>query len=144
MAKKKSTAKKANDPSIGLSRKFWTADKGKPSGFFSPLFVVKLFVETIKSLKRSVYNPCFGSGGIILQAERSVEAHEARTMNNSLCSQTSPPTRCNLSNLLQGKKPTNQKTDSQLKFHRIFIDICLALRQLVSVNPTPINLRGVA
>jgi type I restriction enzyme M protein len=53
--------------------------EGKGGGeFYTPRSVVKLLVEMIEPYSGRVYDPCCGSGGMFVQAERFVEAHGGR------------------------------------------------------------------
>jgi len=53
--------------------------EGKSGGeFYTPRSVVKLLVEMIEPLSGRVYDGCFGSAGMFVQAERFVEAHGGR------------------------------------------------------------------
>lgn len=54
----------------------FAAQEGRGGGeFYTPRSVVKLLVEMIEPFKGRVYDPCCGSGGMFVQAERFVEAH---------------------------------------------------------------------
>lgn len=57
----------------------FASSEGKGGGeFYTPRSVVKLLVETIEPYSGRVYDPCCGSGGMFVQAERFVEAHGGR------------------------------------------------------------------
>jgi type I restriction enzyme M protein len=50
--------------------------EGKGGGeFYTPRSVVKLLVEMIEPYSGRVYDPCCGSGGMFVQAERFIQAH---------------------------------------------------------------------
>ncbi len=50
--------------------------EGKGGGeYYTPRVVVRLLVEMIEPFSGRVYDPCCGSGGMFVQAERFVEAH---------------------------------------------------------------------
>jgi type I restriction enzyme M protein len=53
--------------------------EGKRGGeFFTPRSVVQTIVEMLEPTKGRVYDPCCGSGGMFVQSERFVEAHQGR------------------------------------------------------------------
>ncbi len=53
--------------------------EGKKGGqFYTPRSIVKLLVEMIEPYKGRVYDPCCGSGGMFVQSEKFVKAHEGR------------------------------------------------------------------
>ncbi|MCP9979145.1 type I restriction-modification system subunit M [Actinomadura madurae] len=53
--------------------------EGKRGGeFYTPSSVVKLLVEILEPFKGRVYDPCCGSGGMFVQAERFVLSHRGR------------------------------------------------------------------
>ena len=57
----------------------FASSEGKGGGeFYTPRSVVKLLVEMIEPYSGRVYDPCCGSGGMFVQAERFVEAHGGR------------------------------------------------------------------
>ena len=54
----------------------FASSEGKGGGeFYTPRAVVKLLVEMIEPYSGRVYDPCCGSGGMFVQAERFIEAH---------------------------------------------------------------------
>jgi type I restriction enzyme M protein len=57
----------------------FASSEGKGGGeFYTPRSVVRLLVEMIEPYSGRVYDPCCGSGGMFIQAERFVEAHGGR------------------------------------------------------------------
>ena len=53
--------------------------EGRRGGeFFTPRSVVQTIVEMLEPTKGRVYDPCCGSGGMFVQSERFVEAHQGR------------------------------------------------------------------
>ena len=53
--------------------------EGKRGGeFYTPASVVRLLVEVLEPYKGRVYDPCCGSGGMFVQAEKFVLAHRGR------------------------------------------------------------------
>lgn len=67
--------------------------EGKRGGqFYTAGCVVRLLVEMIQPFKGRVYDPCCGSGGMFVQSERFVEAHNGMQNNISVFGQESNPT----------------------------------------------------
>lgn len=67
--------------------------EGKRGGqFYTAGSVVKVLVEMIQPFKGRVYDPCCGSGGMFVQSERFVEAHEGGRNDVSVFGQESNPT----------------------------------------------------
>lgn len=57
----------------------FAGSEGKRGGeFFTPRSVVRMMVEMLEPHKGRVYDPCCGSGGMFVQSEKFVEAHEGR------------------------------------------------------------------
>ena len=53
--------------------------EGKKGGqFYTPRAIVRVLVEMLEPYKGRVYDPCCGSGGMFVQSEKFVEAHEGR------------------------------------------------------------------
>jgi type I restriction enzyme M protein len=72
--------------------KFASAE-GKAGGeFYTPQSVVKLLVEMIEPYKGRVYDPCCGSGGMFVQSEKFVLAHDGRLGDLAIYGQESNPT----------------------------------------------------
>jgi type I restriction enzyme M protein len=67
--------------------------EGKRAGqFYTAGPVVRLLVEMLQPFKGRVYDPCCGSGGMFVQSERFVEAHNGRRNDVSIFGQESNPT----------------------------------------------------
>lgn len=67
--------------------------EGKRGGqFYTAGSVVQLLVEMIQPFKGRVYDPCCGSGGMFVQSERFVGAHNGQQNNISIFGQESNPT----------------------------------------------------
>ncbi len=67
--------------------------EGKRGGqFYTAGCVVRLLVEMLQPFKGRVYDPCCGSGGMFVQSERFVEAHEGRRDDVSIFGQESNAT----------------------------------------------------
>ncbi|XRQ12087.1 N-6 DNA methylase [Actinomadura welshii] len=58
--------------------KFARAEGKRGGEFYTPPSVVKLLVEILEPFKGRVYDPCCGSGGMFVQAERFVLSHRGR------------------------------------------------------------------
>ncbi len=64
--------------------------EGKQSGqFYTPRHVVRVLVEMLAPYKGRVYDPCCGSGGMFVQSERFIEAHQGRLGDISIYGQES-------------------------------------------------------
>ena len=67
--------------------------EGKRGGqFYTAGSVVRLLVEMLQPFKGRVYDPCCGSGGMFVQSERFVEAHNGHRNDVSIFGQESNPT----------------------------------------------------
>jgi type I restriction enzyme M protein len=67
--------------------------EGKRGGqFYTAGCVVQLLVEMLQPFKGRVYDPCCGSGGMFVQSERFVEAHNGKRNDVSIFGQESNPT----------------------------------------------------
>jgi type I restriction enzyme M protein len=67
--------------------------EGKRAGqFYTAGPVVRLLVEMLQPFKGRVYDPCCGSGGMFVQSERFVEAHNGQRNDVSIFGQESNPT----------------------------------------------------
>jgi type I restriction enzyme M protein len=67
--------------------------EGKRGGqFYTAGCVVRLLVEMIQPFKGRVYDPCCGSGGMFVQSEQFVSAHNGQQNDVSIFGQESNPT----------------------------------------------------
>ena len=67
--------------------------EGKRGGqFYTAECVVRLLVSVVQPFKGRVYDPCCGSGGMFVQSEQFVEAHNGRQNDVSIFGQESNPT----------------------------------------------------
>ena len=57
---------------------FFLAEGRKGGQFYTPRSIVKLLVEMIEPYKGRVYDPCCGSGGMFVQSEKFVLAHQGK------------------------------------------------------------------
>jgi type I restriction enzyme M protein len=58
--------------------KFARAEGRRAGEFYTPAIVVRLLVEVLEPYSGRVYDPCCGSGGMFVQAEKFVLAHRGR------------------------------------------------------------------
>jgi len=66
--------------------------EGKKGGeFYTPRSVVRVLVEILAPYKGRVFDPCCGSGGMFVQSEKFVEAHDGRIGDISIFGQESNP-----------------------------------------------------
>ena len=74
--------------------------EGKKGGqFYTARCVVKLLVEMIEPYKGRVYDPCCGSGGMFVQSEKFVLAHQGKVRDISIYGQESNRTTWRLCNM---------------------------------------------
>ena len=67
--------------------------EGKRGGeFFTPSCVVRTLVEVLQPFKGRVYDPCCGSGGMLVQSAKFVESHSGNINNIAIYGQDSNPT----------------------------------------------------
>jgi type I restriction enzyme M protein len=71
---------------------FASAEGKKGGQFYTPRSIVRLLIEMIEPYKGRVYDPCCGSGGMFVQSEKFVEAHEGRINDLSIFGQESNQT----------------------------------------------------
>jgi type I restriction enzyme M protein len=70
----------------------FAAAEGKLGGeFYTPRGVVRLLVEMLEPYNGRVYDPCCGSGGMFVQSEKFVQAHDGLKTDISLFGQESNP-----------------------------------------------------
>src|SRR5213596_746960 len=71
---------------------FASAEGKKGGQFYTPQSVVRLLVEMLAPYKGRVYDPCCGSGGMLVQSEKFVEAHGGKLGDISIYGQESNAT----------------------------------------------------
>jgi type I restriction enzyme M protein len=79
--------------------KFASGEGARGGQFYTPASVVRLLVQMIEPYKGRVFDPCCGSGGMFVQAERFVEAHHGRVGDISIYGQESNPTTWRLAHM---------------------------------------------
>lgn len=68
----------------------FAGSEGKRGGeFYTPRSVVRVMVEILAPYKGRVYDPCCGSGGMFVQSEKFVEAHDGRVGDIAIYGQES-------------------------------------------------------
>jgi type I restriction enzyme M protein len=98
----------------------FAAAEGKKGGqFYTARCVVKLLVEMIEPYKGRVFDPCCGSGGMFVQSEKFVEAHDGKRTDLSIYAQESNQTTwrlCKMNLAIRGIE-ANIAWNSQGSFH---------------------------
>lgn len=59
---------------------FATAEGKKGGQFYTPGSVVRVLVALLSPHKGRIYDPCCGSGGMFVQSEKFIEAHDGKTV----------------------------------------------------------------
>ncbi|GAB4314086.1 MAG: class I SAM-dependent DNA methyltransferase [Methanobacteriaceae archaeon] len=71
---------------------FASAEGKKGGQFYTPRSIVKVLVEMIEPYQGRIYDPCCGSGGMFVQSEKFVEAHEGKIGDIAIYGQESNQT----------------------------------------------------
>ena len=80
--------------------KMFASAEGKLGGeFYTPRSIVNLLVEMLEPFKGRVYDPCCGSGGMFVQAEKFVLEHSGRIGDISIYGQEKNATTWRLCNM---------------------------------------------
>lgn len=78
--------------------------EGKQGGqFYTPKSIVKLLVTMLEPYKGRVFDPCRGSGGMFVQSEEFVAAHQGRVNDISIYGQESNQTTWRLAKLAKNQ-----------------------------------------
>ncbi len=72
--------------------KFAAAEGRNGGQFYTPRTVVRLLVEMIRPFKGRIYDPCCGSGGMFVQSQEFIKAHQGKIGDVSIYGQESNPT----------------------------------------------------
>src|SRR5690606_16120951 len=72
--------------------KFAAAEGRNGGQFYTPRTVVRLLVEMIQPFKGRIYDPCCGSGGMFVQSQEFIKAHQGKIGDVSIYGQESNPT----------------------------------------------------
>jgi len=67
--------------------KFATAEGKRGGEYYTPSSVVRVLVEVLEPTSGRVYDPCCGSGGMFVQTEKFLEAHDREGSNISVYGQ---------------------------------------------------------
>ena len=110
---------------------FANAEGKKGGQFYTPRSIVKVLVEMIEPYKGRVFDPCCGSGGMFVQSEKFVKAHEGRIDDIAVYGQESNPTTwklCKINLAIRGIEAMVECGDSFLedKHEDLKVDYILA------------------
>ncbi|HHJ13151.1 MAG TPA: SAM-dependent DNA methyltransferase [Gammaproteobacteria bacterium] len=98
----------------------FAAAEGKKGGqFYTPGSIVKVLVNMLEPYKGRVYDPCCGSGGMFVQAEKLVEAHQGRIDDISIYGQESNQTTyrlCRMNLAIRGIDGSNVRWNGEGSF----------------------------
>ncbi|WP_048190703.1 class I SAM-dependent DNA methyltransferase [Methanobacterium sp. SMA-27] len=97
---------------------FANAEGKKGGQFYTPRSIVKILVEMIEPYSGRIYDPCCGSGGMFVQSEKFVEAHEGKLGDIAIYGQESNQTTwrlCKINLAIRG-------IDSNIKWGNSFTD----------------------
>lgn len=97
---------------------FANAEGKKGGQFYTPRSIVKILVEMIEPYHGRVYDPCCGSGGMFVQSEKFVEAHEGKLDDIAVYGQESNQTTwrlCKINLAIRG-------IDSNIQWGNSFIE----------------------
>ncbi len=72
--------------------RFADAEGKKGGEFYTPESIVKTLVYMLRPYKGRVYDPCCGSGGMFVQSEKFILAHQGKIADLSIYGQESNPT----------------------------------------------------
>ena len=98
----------------------FAAAEGKKGGqFYTPAAIVKLLVNMLEPYRGRVYDPCCGSGGMFVQSEKFVEAHQGRIDDISIYGQESNQTTyrlCRMNLAIRGIDGSNVRWNGEGSF----------------------------
>lgn len=94
--------------------------EGKKGGqFYTPRSVVELLVEMIEPFRGRLFDPCCGSGGMFVQSEKFVSAHQGRVHDISVYGQESNQTTwrlCKMNLAIRGIDSSQVKWNNEGSF----------------------------
>ncbi len=94
--------------------------EGKKGGqFYTPVSIVKLLVQMLEPYKGRVFDPCCGSGGMFVQSEKFVVAHQGKIDDISIYGQESNQTTyrlCRMNLAIRGIDGSNIKWNNEGSF----------------------------
>jgi type I restriction enzyme M protein len=92
--------------------------EGKRGGqFYTPESIVKLLVEMLEPYKGRIYDGCCGSGGMFVQSEKFIEAHEGKIGDIAVYGQESNPTTHKLAKMNLAIRGIDAKIELGDTFH---------------------------
>ncbi len=98
----------------------FAAAEGKKGGqFYTPASIVKLLVEMLEPFNGRVFDPCCGSGGMFVQSENFILAHQGRRDDISIYGQESNATTyrlCRMNLAIRGIDASNIKWNTEGSF----------------------------
>lgn len=98
---------------------FAVAESKKGGQFYTPAGIVKLLVEMLQPFNGRVYDPCCGSGGMFVQSENFILAHQGRLDDISIYGQESNHTTyrlCRMNLAIRGIDASNIKWNGDGSF----------------------------
>lgn len=100
----------------------FAAAEGKKGGqFYTPATIVKLLVEMLEPFNGRVFDPCCGSGGMFVQSENFILAHQGRLDDISIYGQESNATTfrlCRMNLAIRGIDASNIEWNTEGSFHK--------------------------
>ena len=94
--------------------------EGKKGGqFYTPESIVRVLVEMLEPYSGRVFDPCCGSGGMFVQSEKFIEAHQGRLDDISIYGQESNETTyklCRMNLAIRGIDGSNIKWNPEGSF----------------------------
>ena len=94
--------------------------EGKKGGqFYTPASIVTLLVEMLEPYKGRIFDPCCGSGGMFVQSEKFVVAHQGKIDDISIYGQESNQTTyrlCRMNLAIRGFDGSNIKWNNEGSF----------------------------
>jgi len=98
----------------------FAAAEGKKGGqFYTPESIVKLLVAMIEPYHGRVYDPCCGSGGMFVQSEKFIKAHQGKVSDISIFGQESNSTTyklCRMNLAIRGIESSNIRWNNEGSF----------------------------
>lgn len=92
--------------------------EGKRGGqFYTPESIVKLLVEMLEPYNGRIYDGCCGSGGMFVQSEKFLDAHEGKLGDISVYGQESNPTTYKLAKMNLAIRGIDAKIELGDTFH---------------------------
>ena len=96
---------------------FANAEGKKGGQFYTPRSIVKVLVEMLEPYSGRVFDPCCGSGGMFVQSEKFLEAHEGRLDDIAVYGQESNQTTWRLCKINLAIRGIDAKVEWGDSFH---------------------------